>query len=290
MTCKNGKAYEAFVAEIHEAILRVDETINADSIKIERNKIIEDKNGIKREFDLYWEIKIAGQTYKTVIECKDYSSNISIEKIDAFIGKTDDIPGMKLVYATKTGYQSGAKIKAGKNNISLLVVRGGAEEDWKNDEGISYIKKIIIDGYITTIPRIIRFSPKIDDEWLDNQGLEFKKNAKELLLGGNFKNNEVFIYDKISNIRESLQNYGSVLLKKEKNIEYGEHFFSEKVNDCFLILHYKEKQVILKLSEYNLLYRHDRPINIRRVVDYESQLLGIVHDAIAGDKRRIFRT
>lgn len=216
MAYNNGKAYEAFVAEIHEAILRVDKTINADSIKIERNKIIEDKDGIKREFDLYWEIKIAGQTYKTVIECKDYSLNISIEKIDAFIGKTDDIPGMKLIYATKTGYQSGAKIKAEKNNIGLLVVREGAEEDWKNDEGISYIKKIIIDGYVTTIPRIIKFPPKIDDEWLNNQGLEFKKNAKELLLGGNFKNNEVFIYDRISNIRESLQNYGSVLLKKEK--------------------------------------------------------------------------
>lgn len=216
MAYNNGKAYEAFVAEIHEAILRVDKTINADSIKIERNKIIEDKDGIKREFDLYWEIKIAGQTYKTVIECKDYSLNISIEKIDAFIGKTDDIPGMKLIYATKTGYQSGAKIKAEKNNIGLLVVREGAEEDWKNDEGISYIKKIIIDGYVTTIPRIIKFPPKIDDEWLNNQGLEFKKNAKELLLGGNFKNNEVFIYDRINNIRESLQNYGSVLLKKEK--------------------------------------------------------------------------
>lgn len=216
MAYNNGKAYEAFVAEIHEAILRVDKTINADSIKIERNKIIEDKDGIKREFDLYWEIKIAGQTYKTVIECKDYSLNISIEKIDAFIGKTDDIPGMKLIYATKTGYQSGAKIKAEKNNIGLLVVREGAEEGWKNDEGISYIKKIIIDGYVTTIPRIIKFPPKIDDEWLNNQGLEFKKNAKELLLGGNFKNNEVFIYDRINNIRESLQNYGSVLLKKEK--------------------------------------------------------------------------
>lgn len=48
--------------------------------------------------------------------------------------------------------------------------------------------------------------------------------------------------------------------------------------------------MILKLSGYNLLCRHDRPVNIRRVIDYESQLLGIVHNAIAGDKRRIFRT
>jgi hypothetical protein len=42
------------------------------------------------------EFDLGGYVYKTVIECKDYASTITVEKIDAFIGKTNDIPGLSL--------------------------------------------------------------------------------------------------------------------------------------------------------------------------------------------------
>lgn len=59
------------------------------NIEIERNKKIKDNYGIVREFDLYWEYELAGVIYKTIIECKDYASRVSIDKIDAFIGKLE---------------------------------------------------------------------------------------------------------------------------------------------------------------------------------------------------------
>ncbi|ESP72169.1 hypothetical protein K732_22939, partial [Salmonella enterica subsp. enterica serovar Saintpaul str. S-70] len=52
---------------------------------------------------------------------KDYSSRVSIEKIDAFISKTNDIPGLNLIYATRTGYQSGAKIKQSNITFNCLL-------------------------------------------------------------------------------------------------------------------------------------------------------------------------
>ena len=43
-----------------------------------------DKNGTERQFDIYWEYSLGGFLYKTVIECKDYASKISIDKILKF--------------------------------------------------------------------------------------------------------------------------------------------------------------------------------------------------------------
>jgi hypothetical protein len=126
----DGKSYEEFVAVLHQALLYSEDIGKHQNIEIQRNKKIVDSFGIKREFDLYWEYELAGITYKTIIECKDYSSTISIEKIDALIGKIRDIPDIKPVFATKKGYQSGARTKAEKNKVDLLIVREQNDSDW----------------------------------------------------------------------------------------------------------------------------------------------------------------
>ena len=90
----DGKNYEIFVQNLQQALINAEEFMSQNNIEIERNKKITDNCGIDREFDLYWEYEVAGLTYKTVIECKDYASTISVEKIDALIGKTKDIPDL----------------------------------------------------------------------------------------------------------------------------------------------------------------------------------------------------
>jgi hypothetical protein len=118
-----GKEYEEFVRDLQQAIINSEEEIKQKNIIVEKNKIIKDKNGLDREFDLYWEYELGGFTYKTVIECKDYDTPIKLEKIDALIGKTHDIPELKPVFATKTGYQSGAETKAVQNGIDLIIIK-----------------------------------------------------------------------------------------------------------------------------------------------------------------------
>ncbi|MBP7784359.1 MAG: restriction endonuclease, partial [Aliarcobacter sp.] len=141
---KAGTDYERFVLTIQQAILNSEEFSKQKNIKIELNKKIVDNTGTEREFDLYWEYQLAGITYKTIIECKDYNSRISVEKIDALIGKIKDLPDIKPVFATKTGYQSGAETKAKHNKIDLLIVREQIEDDWKDKNGNPFIKKIFI--------------------------------------------------------------------------------------------------------------------------------------------------
>lgn len=51
----DGKAYEVFVQNLQQAMLDSERFSDQKTIKIERNKKIEDNFGIVREFDLYWE-------------------------------------------------------------------------------------------------------------------------------------------------------------------------------------------------------------------------------------------
>ncbi|MQT98579.1 hypothetical protein, partial [Pseudomonas helleri] len=117
MKKNTGTEYEAFVGAIQQSLINSEVSSNLKNIKVEVNKKIEDINGIVRQFDVYWEFNLGGYDYKTVIECKDYASRVSIEKIDALLGKTSDIPGLRLIYATRTGYQIGAQTKANKHKI-----------------------------------------------------------------------------------------------------------------------------------------------------------------------------
>ena len=80
-----GKEYEQFVAELQQALLNTEAFIQQKNVKVEVNKIIVDNCGIKRQFDIYWEYELGGITYKTVIECKDYNSKISVDRIDGFL-------------------------------------------------------------------------------------------------------------------------------------------------------------------------------------------------------------
>ena len=157
-----GKDYEAFVQDLQQAILDSEELIRQKNIHIERNKIIKDNLGINREFDLYWEYELGGLIYKTVVECKDYASKISVEKIDALIGKTRDIPDLKPVFATKIGYQKGAQTKARANNVDLLVVRKQRDDDWEDKDGNPLINKIAVDIHYLPNTRITHFTPYID--------------------------------------------------------------------------------------------------------------------------------
>jgi len=110
----NGKDYEFFVAKLQQALLNADAYASQKNIQVEVNKKIVDNCGIERQFDIYWEYELGGLLYKTVIECKDYASTITVEKIDALIGKVKDLPDLKAVFATKMGYQSGAQKKSRK--------------------------------------------------------------------------------------------------------------------------------------------------------------------------------
>ncbi|THA07606.1 hypothetical protein D3M78_09280, partial [Rodentibacter pneumotropicus] len=153
-----GKGYELFVRDVQQILLNIE---GRETIKVEQNKILYDRMHNPRQFDVYWEFRIGGHLYKNVIECKDYASPISIEKIDAFVTKISDIPGLKGIFATKIGYQQGAKKKAEFHNIGLFTIREPQNDDWTLDDGTPLVREIRISGTIQMPCKIISFIPKV---------------------------------------------------------------------------------------------------------------------------------
>ncbi|HSI46987.1 MAG TPA: restriction endonuclease [Ideonella sp.] len=75
-----------------------------------------------RQFDVAVISKFGSKTYITAIECKDYKSNISVEKVDAFVTKTRDAGIDRAIILTTKGFQSGARVVAVRHGIELIVL------------------------------------------------------------------------------------------------------------------------------------------------------------------------
>jgi hypothetical protein len=276
----NGKEYELFVANLQQALLNAENITLQKNIKVEINKIIIDNCGIERQFDIYWEYELGGLTYKTVIECKDYNSNISIEKIDALIGKLTDIPDLKAVFATKMGYQSGAKIKADQNRIDLLVVREQNDSDWTDGDGTPFIKKICINFNWRMPAHIHRFEPMLDGEWIkENTEID---TSQPLSMTG--LENEIFVDNIDSGEKYSLHDLLSKLSPLDGK-EYGVFEKVENFNNAFIC----HKDIKLKIASYKVEYSLSKPITSPIEIDFSKELIGVVEYLQKGTKKSIFK-
>lgn len=234
---------------------------------------------------MYWEFNLGGYDYKTVIECKDYASTVTIDKIDAFIGKTQDIPGLRLIYATKTGYQSGAQKRSEQHKIDLLIIREGVDEDWTAPDGTPLIKTINLNIIAISPPNITSFSPFVDASWLESQpDLDVEKinNKFSMTL-----NNEVFICNVVTCVRFSLYDLANSLAGKIPDIQYGEGIYSEELHDSYL--ESADGGLRVKLRGYKLSYVYREPAKVTSIIDYSKELLGIVQNYSSGDKQMVFR-
>lgn len=268
MNNNSGRKYENFVVQIQQALFDLDTNSGVNNIQIELNKKIIERNDIEREFDIYWEFEYGGHKYKTIIECKDYSTPISIEKIDALIGKTNDISDLKLIFATKTGYQSGAAKKAEKHNIELLIVKEFDVSDWSINDGI---REIILTGRMIMPPIITGFTSLTDAVWIEEQGLSEEWANEELKYISGF-NNEVFIHDLEKGIRYSIYDLEAKLL--DKDLPYGQGNYSEQLNNAFL--ENIDGSHKIKIFGYHLTYQYDEPITTRSII--KKNILGLVEN------------
>ncbi|WP_178114891.1 hypothetical protein, partial [Pseudomonas sp. FSL R10-0056] len=194
-------------------------------------------------------------------------------------------PGLRLIYATRTGYQIGAQTKANKHKIDLLIVREGSDEDWTAPDGTPLIKTISLNISSISPPRITSFSPGVDKSWLESQpGLDLEGIDQKL---GMALNDEVFIANEATGSTISLHTLAGLLPVKFPGITYGKGVYSEDLNDSYL--EYEGGGIRLKIKGYKLAYEYHEPVNVMSVIDYSKELLGIVQNYSSGDKKMVFR-
>ena len=145
----NGRLLEQLVWAIQETIKDVPSTT------ISTNKPIKDNNGIYREFDVVVESIINGINLQIVFECKDYSKQVDVKIVDAFLGKCVDIPNInKKVLVSTNGFSKSAREKALKHDIILSTIKEFDIKSILNEVSISLIvPKYEVDKTCIVAPR-----------------------------------------------------------------------------------------------------------------------------------------
>ena len=271
----DGKDYEIFVQKLQQALLDSEQLTTQKNIEVQRNKKITDNCGIDREFDLYWEYELAGVTYKTIIECKDYIRPVSVEKIDALIGKIRDIPDLKPLFATKTGYQIGAEKKAKSNKIDLLIVREQRNDDWEDR-----IREVNVQIRLIVPVRITGFKPLIDGKWVKENTTLSPENLPAM----SEQSNKIFIEDLVANETYSLRD----LARRFDSISadgYGNFSHKESFEDAYLI----SNELRLKLNSYEVEYVRSKPLESPLKIDISKELIGVIEYLHNGSSTAIFK-
>lgn len=120
--------YEILTQAVYKAILAKEGT---GTINVHHNVSIAGRSGVEHQVDVYWEFKQAGVTHKVLIECKNYSSNLTLEKARNFFAVLHDVGNCNGIMVTKTGYQSGVTDFCKFYGIALKVLRKPTDGDWE---------------------------------------------------------------------------------------------------------------------------------------------------------------
>ena len=127
MTNENTE-YEMLAQEIYQAISDAEGIKN---LSVQHNIKLPGKSGCKHQIDVYWEFEMMGIKHCVAIECKNYSSEVSVGKVRDLFGVLHDVGNTKGIFVTKVGYQSGAEKYANYYGISLKELRFPTTKDWE---------------------------------------------------------------------------------------------------------------------------------------------------------------
>lgn len=114
-----GIQFETVVAEIQAQI--------DPKAVVTHDRVLTDRIGQNRQFDVVIEGKFAGQDILGIIECKDLNRRVGTPAIDAFVTKSQDINANFKVIVSKNGFTKPAVDKAkhyGIQTFSLLPADG----------------------------------------------------------------------------------------------------------------------------------------------------------------------
>ena len=134
--------YELLTQSVYQAILNQDGIPNID---VKHNISLKGHSGVEHQIDVFWEFNQAGIKHCVVIECKNYSSNLTLEKARNFFAVLHDIGNCVGLIVTKTGYQQGAVKFCGYYGIGLKLLKPPTDKEWEGR-----IRRIVVN----VIPRV----------------------------------------------------------------------------------------------------------------------------------------
>lgn len=218
MTNKNTE-YEKLTQDIYQTISDAE---GVKSINVQHNIKLPGKSGCNHQIDVYWEFEMMGIKHCVAIECKNYSSEVSVGKVRDFFGVLHDVGNTKGIFVTKVGYQSGAEKFASHYGIVLKEMRFPTAKDWEGR-----VKNIALDIHALFI-NIKERNFDVDIDWL-SENSNFKE-GDQISLGG--MANELKIVDSSGLVITTLHELENSLPRDKPEINKQAH---QKFSNGFLI-------------------------------------------------------
>lgn len=114
------KDYELLVKDIVEGIAKLE---GLEESTVQHNVQLTGKSGASHQIDVFWEFKLAGMTWRAVIQAKDWNKRVDFPTLNAFKGVLEDLGNPRGIMFTRTGYDKGNIEKvAAANQIELFVL------------------------------------------------------------------------------------------------------------------------------------------------------------------------
>lgn len=127
-TYKEAIEYELLTQTVYQAILNQDGVTN---VNVQHNVSLKGRSGVEHQIDVFWEFRQARITHRVLIECKNYASNLTLEKARNFFAVLHDVGNSVGIMVTKTGFQQGAASFCKYYGIELKLLRQPTDEDWE---------------------------------------------------------------------------------------------------------------------------------------------------------------
>ena len=93
------------------------------NINVQYNIKLLGKSGCNHQIDVYCEFEMMGIKHYVAIECKNYSSKVSVGNVRDFFGVLYDVGNIKGIFVTKIGYRSGTEKFAKYYGVVLKELR-----------------------------------------------------------------------------------------------------------------------------------------------------------------------
>jgi hypothetical protein len=122
-----GKPYEELTELVFNRLLAQEKVC----AKVERDVVLEGRS-TKHQIDVTFHFKVGSVSYRTIVQCKDWSSTVKQEQVLAFHSVLSDIPGQpRGIMVSRSGFQEGARKIAEHHGIKLYELREPRDEDWE---------------------------------------------------------------------------------------------------------------------------------------------------------------
>jgi hypothetical protein len=113
MASQGWQEFERLIAQLHREV--------APSAEVRHNRRVQGWSGRRRQLDVTISQRVGPYSAFIVIECKKYRRPVSIEKVEAFASKLEDVAASHGVMISHKSFDAGARAVAKRKSITLLT-------------------------------------------------------------------------------------------------------------------------------------------------------------------------